>query len=82
LRGTFQDSEAYIQVYIESPNISKHLEKGTLASKFRLTSQYKSISNRLKPTARRLLKQSPELSSSNFRVWKHAAEKETPGTVT
>ncbi|KAE8443828.1 hypothetical protein EG329_001335 [Mollisiaceae sp. DMI_Dod_QoI] len=43
--------------------------------------QYKSISNRRKPEASRFEKQSAELSSSNRRVGKHAALKDTPGLV-
>lgn len=46
------------------------------------SSQYKSISNRRNPEARRFEKQSPELSSSYRRFGKHAAEKDTPGVVT
>jgi len=44
-------------------------------------SQKMSMSNLLKPTARRLDKQSPEASSSNLRCEKQAAVKDTPGAV-
>ena len=45
-------------------------------------SQYRSNSNLRKPTASRLERQSPELSSSYLKPGKQAACKETPGDVT
>ena len=45
-------------------------------------SQYKSSSNLRKPTASRLERQAPELSSSYLKRGKQAACKETPGDVT
>ncbi len=46
------------------------------------SSQYKSISNLRKPTARRLERQFPDSSSSYRRLGKQIDEKETPGVVT
>lgn len=46
------------------------------------SSQYRSKSNRRKPAARRFDKHALEVSSSNLKLAKQAAERDTPGLVT
>lgn len=76
--------EEKLRVVVEAPP-TFGIEFGTSTGQKDQTrlpwSQYKSISNRRKPEARRFEKQSAESSSSYRRVGKQAAVKDTPGVV-
>lgn len=80
-----RELEEKLNVVVEDGTVSgmeAGISTGQKDQTFLPESQYKSISNRRKPEARRFEKQSAELSSSYRSVGKQAAVKDTPGSVT
>jgi hypothetical protein len=79
------DVEDESTVVVESgatPKILAVISTGQNDHTWRASSQYRSNSNLRKPEVRRLLRQSPESSSSYLKSEKQAAVKDTPGFVT